>query len=148
MKEFICYFDGACAPNNPGGHIGMGIMVIDARSETLLHEDSRYRVAAPQNTNNVAEYGALWYLLKWLDDNGHHDASITIRGDSKLVINQMSGEWTPKATSMQNANAHCKELSRKFPSIKFEWVQRTDNNNADALSNRCLIQRGIKLFQR
>ena len=33
MKNYKCYFDGACEPKNPGGKIGAGIYITDGEKE-------------------------------------------------------------------------------------------------------------------
>ncbi len=64
----ICFIDGCCEPCNPGGIASYGVVVL--RDGLLIHEASRLFMPIPgkekETSNNVAEYSALRYLLKWL----------------------------------------------------------------------------------
>jgi len=44
-------------------------------------------------SNNVAEYAALCQALKFLLEKKRENSPIEVRGDSTLVMNQMSGDW-------------------------------------------------------
>ncbi|WP_312609319.1 reverse transcriptase-like protein, partial [Mammaliicoccus sciuri] len=44
-------------------------------------------------TKNEAEYAALFEAVKALKDLGASRNSVTIRGDSLVVMNQLKGEW-------------------------------------------------------
>ena len=43
-----------------------------------------------EGSNNVAEYLALNVSLAWLMKRGHHHKKITIRSDSKMLVQQIS----------------------------------------------------------
>ena len=137
MSEFICFFDGACAPTNPGGAMGMGALIYNDKEE-IVYQDSRFREARKENTNNVAEYGALWYVLDWFIKNDNHAAKIIIYGDSQLVINQMSGAWRIKEGAYTKAAWTCKAMRDRFLNVKFKWIPREDNEMCDALSKAAL----------
>lgn len=148
MSTYIAYFDGACAPSNPGGHLGMGAVVTKVGCTAPIFEASRHRAPSAGNTNNVAEYGALWYVLDYFIRNNLQDADIMVKGDSQLVIKQMSGEWTIKEGNggvYIKAAVTCRELVATFKRIRFQWIPRDDNWWADKLSNACLIERGVKI---
>jgi len=145
-KKLICFFDGACAPKNPHGHIGMGYFIKEG--DVIIHAESRYREARNGNTNNIAEYGALYYLLKYLIDNQMNSYDIQVFGDSTLVIHQMSLIWKIKKGGYAQAAMACKELLSRFNNIRFTWIPREENKLADQLSNKILLEKGIKLFQK
>ena len=44
-------------------------------------------------TNNVAEYNALVAALRWLGANTDATEPVEVRMDSRLVVEQMSGNW-------------------------------------------------------
>jgi probable phosphoglycerate mutase len=114
---------------------GYGALVRDADSNAVLVE-----LAAPlgQASNNVAEYsGLIAGLGAALEiDSG---AEVTVRMDSKLVIEQMSGRWKIKHEDMRRLALEARELCSGFAeaggSVRFEWVPREQNKAADALSN-------------
>ncbi|MFZ1087476.1 MAG: reverse transcriptase-like protein, partial [Terracidiphilus sp.] len=85
MRTVNASFDGACEPWNPGGHMGLG-WVIDG----IEHHE--YIESGPGNTNNVAEYRALIRLLEAMISE-KTPGNLIIIGDSKLVVNQVAGDW-------------------------------------------------------
>lgn len=137
--KIICHFDGSCEPINPGGKMGIGVSInIDGEK----HDYSESFPESDRNSNNVAEYSALSYILFFLEREGIKEADVTIIGDSQLVIQQMSGNWKIKhgmyAESARQCRAKVIELSGKYPDLKisFKWVRREENEYADNLSKR------------
>lgn len=57
-----------------------------------------------------------------------------IRGDSRLVINQLNGSFKIKAPRLVELYHKAKELVSEFKNMKIEWVNRTLNSEADILS--------------
>jgi ribonuclease HI len=100
--------------------------------------------ASPTNSNHVAEYLGLNAALDWLMANGLTDQPILVKGDSQLVINQCLGKWQIKGgLYAEYARAACAKLPR-FPSIRLEWIRRSENALADKLSKSHLWHAGIK----
>lgn len=134
MYDYICYFDGACTPINPNGAMGMGVVIFD-KDEKRVHTISEYEEAKKGNSNNLAEHLALTYALKWFEKNGLNEAKILFRGDSMLVVKQMSNKWRIKEGAYVQAALLNKYLLRKFPNAKFQWIPREENSEADYCSN-------------
>jgi len=71
-------------------------------------------------TNNEAEYdtliAALEAVLKRLQDNGASPATATldIRGDSLLVVNQVQGKWQCKEERLQSRRDQARQLLQHF----------------------------------
>ncbi|MGW7070128.1 bifunctional RNase H/acid phosphatase [Streptomyces sp. NPDC054855] len=131
MREFIVEADGG-SRGNPGP-AGYGSVVIDAATGETLREAAEYIGVA---TNNVAEYKGLVAGLKAaheLDPN----ASVHVRMDSKLVVEQMSGRWKIKHPDMKPLAA---EAARVFPpaQVTYEWIPRAENKHADRLANEAM----------
>jgi ribonuclease HI len=93
--DFIVEADGG-SRGNPGP-AGSGAIIIDAKSGLEIYEVSRFIGIA---TNNVAEYTAVLSALKIIDDRAAN-ARISVRMDSKLVVEQMAGRWKIKHPDMQ-----------------------------------------------
>lgn len=125
-------FDGSCDPN-PGGIMGFGWVIkwSDERSPT---EGSRERKPSPSNTNNVAEYTALKEGIKnYLKLGGK--GPLHIYGDSRLVINQMSGKWKVNNRNLAAIKGEIGSLIKKRKlEVKFNWVPREKNTTADRLA--------------
>ena len=60
---------------------------------------------------------------------------LVVRGDSNMVIKQMTGEFGANNPDMKILNGIAKELAANFVSIAYEHVYREDNKEADRLSN-------------
>ncbi len=133
-RSLIVEADGG-SRGNPGIAAG-GALVADAATGELLAEIGVYVGVA---TNNVAEYrGMLEGLRRAFEiDPG---ASVHVRLDSKLVVEQMSGRWKIKHPDMQHIAREARELIG-HRRVTFEWVPRLQNSRADALANRAMDMR-------
>jgi probable phosphoglycerate mutase len=116
---------------NPGP-AAYGALLKDASTGEVLAEIGESIGVA---TNNVAEYrGLIAGLL--LAAEYAPNASIEVRMDSKLVIEQMSGNWKVKHPSMRPLAV---EANRLAPTgTTFTWVPRAENAHADRLANEAL----------
>ncbi|MEU9223505.1 bifunctional RNase H/acid phosphatase [Streptomyces massasporeus] len=131
MREFIVEADGG-SRGNPGP-AGYGAVVSDAATGETLRETAEYIGVA---TNNVAEYRGLLAGLRAahaLDPT----ATVHVRMDSKLVVEQMSGRWKIKHPDMKPLAA---EAARIFPPgrVTYEWMPRAQNKHADRLANEAM----------
>lgn len=132
MAKITLNFDGSCEPYNPGGDMGAGIVVkLDGK---VIHTDHQFTPRASGNSNNVAEYSALVNGLQWLFDNGYTKHQIEVLGDSMLVIRQMSGEWRAKGGMYLPKYRSAIQLATQFSNIRYRWIPRAQNAEADALS--------------
>ncbi|WP_328504995.1 bifunctional RNase H/acid phosphatase [Streptomyces sp. NBC_00457] len=131
MREFIVEADGG-SRGNPGP-AGYGAVVTDAATGETLAEASEYLGIA---TNNVAEYRGLLAGLRAahaLDPA----ATVHVRMDSKLVVEQMSGRWKIKHPAMKPLAA---EAAAVFGAgqVTYEWIPRELNRRADRLANEAM----------
>ncbi|MFF7166510.1 bifunctional RNase H/acid phosphatase [Streptomyces sp. NPDC008086] len=131
MREFIVEADGG-SRGNPGP-AGYGAVVIDAATGQTLAEVAEYIGVA---TNNVAEYRGLVAGLRAAYELDPA-ATIHVRMDSKLVIEQMSGRWKIKHPDMKPLAF---EAARVFaaPQVTYEWIPREQNKHADRLANEVM----------
>jgi ribonuclease HI len=128
-------FDGLCEPINPGGIATYGVVIRQGKVHLL--EDDGLAFAKPwtyEASNNVAEYSALIRGLEWLKDHKMRCSKIIVRGDSILVINQLKGTYKVKAARILLLYKRAKELLGEFKALRFEWVDRSQNKEADLLS--------------
>src|ERR1700748_3102511 len=100
--NIYCYFDGSCSIN-PGGVIGIGYTIDNNRYSDKIGKQ-------PSNSNNIAEYKALYFLLEKLIENNLQDENIIVRGDSLLIINQINDKWKAKKPHLQSLYNQCKDL--------------------------------------
>ena len=132
-RHFLLTADGG-SRGNPG-HAGYGAVVHE--NNVVIAELFDYIGTA---TNNVAEYSGLVAGLVAIHQMDP-DATIDVRMDSKLVVEQMSGRWQVKHPDMRvlaqaARDAHAPTL------ITYTWIPREENSHADRLANRALDERG------
>ena len=64
-----------------------------------------------------------------------------------LVVNQMNDFWNiSKGKRYSNFAIKAKELISNFTDVSIYWIPRELNTDADALSNKVLREKGIKIF--
>ncbi|MBB2891175.1 bifunctional RNase H/acid phosphatase [Flexivirga oryzae] len=133
-RSLIIEADGG-SRGNPGV-AGYGALVRDAQDRSLLAER-----AAPlgKASNNVAEYQGLIAGLRAAQqiDAG---AEISVRMDSRLVIEQMAGRWKIKHEDMRRLAGEAQEIVRELRAagggvVEWTWIPRAQNKAADKLSN-------------
>ncbi|MFK0229791.1 bifunctional RNase H/acid phosphatase [Streptomyces sp. NPDC090303] len=131
MREVVVEADGG-SRGNPGP-AGYGAVVLDPATGETLAETAEFIGVA---TNNVAEYKGLVAGLKAAREL-FPDATVHVRMDSKLVVEQMSGRWKIKHPDMKPLAA---EAGRVFPAgrVRYEWIPRERNKHADRLANEAM----------
>ncbi|MGD3106201.1 bifunctional RNase H/acid phosphatase, partial [Streptomyces sp. YGL11-2] len=130
-RKLIVEADGG-SRGNPGP-AGYGAVVLDPATGEALAEAAEFIGTA---TNNVAEYKGLLAGLRAahaLDPQ----ATVHVRMDSKLVVEQMSGRWKIKHPDMKPLAAEAKTV---FPAnqVSYEWIPREKNKHADRLANEAM----------
>ena len=128
--NYTVYTDGACR-GNPG-QSGAGGVILDSSGQVVA-EISEYLGIA---TNNVAEYQALHLTLR-------HAITLDIKNvnvfmDSKLVVEQMLGNWKIKNNVLCEIHDQIRDLIDNFDTITFTHVYRRFNQHADRLANAAI----------
>ena len=130
-RHFIVEADGG-SRGNPGPS-AYGSVVIDGATGEVIAQLAEYLGVA---TNNFAEYsGAIAGLRHAAEVDS--EASVEVRLDSRLVVEQMSGRWQIKHADMREL---AKQARAAFPpaQVTYTWVPREQNRRADALVNAAL----------
>jgi len=126
--------DGLCEPVNPGGTACYGWVAY--RGGEKLGEGCGVVCSGPGATNNVAEYTAVIKALEWMLENGHRNEEIEVRSDSQLCIYQLQGLYSVRSERVRPLYKRVRGLAGQFRRIRFRWVPREQNEEADALSRR------------
>ncbi len=132
MRRLIIEADGG-SRGNPGP-AGYGALVRDASTGEVLATESKYLGVV---TNNVAEYSGLIAGLRLAARLDPH-ATILVRMDSRLVVEQMSGRWKIRHPDMKPLALRAGEAARGFADVSYEWVPRERNKDADRLANEAM----------
>jgi probable phosphoglycerate mutase len=84
----------------------------------------------------VAEYQGLIAGLKAVNEIDP-EATILVKMDSKLVVEQMSGRWKVKHPNMQTLVKHA--FATHNPKlVSYQWIPREENSHADSILNDVL----------
>jgi probable phosphoglycerate mutase len=128
QADYKIIFDGGSI-GNPGA--GYGSYAV------LRALDSQQRIARlefpDQATNNEAEYdtlaAALEDLLNAIRRDGGNPAEFTVevRGDSSLVIQQVSGRWKADCARMKLRRELIHELAKQFRRVWFIQHPRAES---------------------
>jgi ribonuclease HI len=87
-------------------------------------------------TNNEAEYHALIEGLKAVSEWKPERLEIYL--DSKLVAEQVKGNYRVKEPRLQPLHLEAKELIAGFRQVEIKHVERERNKGADALANMAI----------
>lgn len=139
--QYTLYADGG-SRGNPGP-AGAGAVVFDAIGKRVVEVADYLGIA----TNNIAEYEAVMRGMKKLVEAfpaGYFaHATLEVRMDSKLVIEQLKGSYKVKHPNLVPRYLELKNLiARHFSHITFTHVPREKNTDADALANEAM-DRGV-----
>jgi len=127
--SFTLFFDGACR-GNPGPMAIGAVLLENGKKVKELSEN------IGRGTNNIAEWNALIGGLKLALDHGCRE--LEVRGDSQLVIRQISGKYQVKSENLIPLFNEARKLVARFEKINFKWVERENNSYTDGLSNKAL----------
>lgn len=102
MKKLLVHTDGG-ARGNPGP-AGIGVYITDAQRNPV---EARYKYLG-ETTNNVAEYTGAYLGIKRAVELGADE--IELFADSKLVIEQLSGNYKVKNESLKALHSQIRNL--------------------------------------
>ncbi|WP_017470488.1 reverse transcriptase-like protein [Amphibacillus jilinensis] len=140
--DITLYFDGGFDHTN--GMAGLGIVIYYYQNNKCfrLRKNARVRELV---SNNEAEYAALELAIRELEGMAIHHQDITIRGDAKVVINQLLGEWPCLDTVLNQwidrIEARLEQCHLK-PS--YDVIGRKLNQEADRLASQALDETYIE----
>ena len=131
MDIYEIYFDG-CSKGNPG-KAGAGAVLYKNNNEL----ESKSLFVGEKETNNVAEYKGLITGLALAIKNNVKE--VIVKGDSLLIIQQMTGKYKVKSENLMALYLQAKDLDRWFTKIDYKHVYRTSNKRADSLANMAIL---------
>ena len=137
VKKFIIYTDGG-SRGNPG-KAGIGVVICNEKGQ----EVKKYGEYLGDNlTNNEAEYKAVIFALKkfkaLFGKKLAENTDVEIRADSELVVKQLNGGYRLENPKIQQFFIEVWNLKFDFRSVKFKYIPREKNKEADRLVNEAL----------
>ncbi|XP_026435146.1 uncharacterized protein LOC113332861 [Papaver somniferum] len=122
-ERWTMFFDGSSYDSYGGAGI-----VFETHKKELLSFAFKLDFEC---SNNVAEYEALILGLRLAEELNL--GAIDIKGDSKLVTNQISGDFQVKEAHLAPYRAEAQELIARRGSIFVEHTGRSTNKHADVM---------------
>ncbi|GAA0166164.1 hypothetical protein LIER_21385 [Lithospermum erythrorhizon] len=114
------FVDGA--RNDQGA--GAGVLIMGPQEETMEYA---LQFSFPV-TNNEAKYEAIILGLRLVISVGIEE--LLVKGDSKLVIDQIKGSCWVKHEALMKYHSKAVQISQEFKRILFEHIPRTENEKA------------------
>lgn len=136
MRKIIIYTDGG-SRGNPGP-AAIGALFCNEKGEIL----KKYSEGLGEATNNEAEYQAVNLALKkfkaLFGKKLAKSTEIEIRSDSELLIKQLNGKCKILDEKIQPLFLKIWNLKFDFKKVKFKFISRAKNKEADQLVNETL----------
>lgn len=124
------YTDGG-SRGNPGP-AATGVVLKDEQNKIV----TAYGEYLQHQTNNFAEYSAIISGLKKAKELGATE--VDCFADSKLVIEQLSGNWKVKEPTIQKLFVQAYNAAQQFTKVTYKYIPREKNKEADAEVNKVL----------
>jgi ribonuclease HI len=121
----IIHFDGGARPPD-NGPAAIGYTVERGGSTEGSGHD---RIGTA--TCNEAEYHALIRGLEVASEKGYTE--VEARGDSQLIVRQVTGDWQTKEPRLRELRDHVREVTEEFEQFEIRHIPREENREADAL---------------
>lgn len=128
--KLTTYTDGG-SRGNPGP-AATGVVIKDEEGKILFS----YGEYLGKQTNNFAEYTAIITALKKAYELGATEVECI--ADSKLVVEQLKGNWKVKEPTLQKLFLEGWNLMQKFKKVSLKHTLREGNSEADAEVNKIL----------
>lgn len=134
--DVTIYFDGGFRKET--NEAGLGVVLFFRQGR------KKYRVRANEQigemeTNNEAEYAALYYAASLLEEFEIKNMPCEIRGDSQGVLKQLEGEWPCYEEVL---NRWLDRIEKKLEGLgikpSYKVISRSENMEADKLASQAL----------
>ncbi|MDX8046738.1 reverse transcriptase-like protein [Gracilibacillus sp. S3-1-1] len=130
------YFDAGFDLKTNKAGLGFAIYYTQNHQSYRIRKNS----TVPELTsNNEAEYVALFEAIKQLEELHVHHQQVTFKGDSKVVINQLLGEWPCMEETLNNwADRIERKLEMMGVDAQYQDIARKDNREAHQLATKAM----------
>lgn len=135
MERFLIINTDGASRGNPGP-AAAAFIIRDAQGKILAQDGIFLGIL----TNNQAEYQAVIRAFERLISGFSSllPATVEVKADSSLLINQLSGRFKIKNPQLKKLHAYAKSLEEKVGKVSYEYIPREMNAQADALANKAL----------
>lgn len=135
-SDVTAYFDGGFDKQTK--ECGLGAVIYYTLGDHKLRMRMNEKVAEI-DSNNEAEYAAFSFLVSALEELGITRQTVTFKGDSQVVLNQLSGEWPCYEEKFSRwLDKIEKQLSKLKIRPNYVPVSRKQNSEADQLATQAI----------
>ncbi|MFC4714380.1 reverse transcriptase-like protein [Planococcus dechangensis] len=140
--DVIVYYDGGFDRHSKRAGLGCVIYYKQSGNDYRLRKNT---AIDELESNNEAEYAALMMAVQELELLGVHHLPVRFIGDSRILVNQMTGEWAvPEQTLARWADRIDQRLEKLGIHPEYEFVPRKENAEADRLATQALNYTAIE----
>jgi ribonuclease HI len=140
--EVILFFDGGFQKETNQAGLGTVIFFKQGKKKYRIRANEKFD---EMETNNEAEYAALYFALNLLEELGVRHLPCEIKGDSQVVLKQLEGEWPCYEEVL---NSWLDRIEEKIKTLgivpKYTAISRNENKEADKLASQAL--QGKEIF--
>ncbi|KPN97941.1 ribonuclease H family protein [Lysinibacillus sp. ZYM-1] len=134
--NIIVYFDGGFDRGTRQAGLGCAIYYEQNGKPYRLRRNA---FSSELKTNNEAEYAAFYLGLVELELLNVHHLPVQFKGDSQVVINQLSGEWPALEKDLAGwADKIDAKLAQLNIQPDYQLISRKDNSETDRLATQAL----------
>jgi ribonuclease HI len=130
------FFDGGFDLDTKKAGAGVVIYYTRNNQNFRIRENT---VLQELDSNNEAEYAAFWQAVLRLEELGVQNIGVQFKGDSQVVLNQLSGEWP---CFEDEFNKWLDRIEEKVKQLgihpKYTPISRKENKEADQLASQAL----------
>ncbi|MFF2286569.1 reverse transcriptase-like protein [Peribacillus butanolivorans] len=135
-QDVTVFFDGGFQIEQRVAGIGAAIYYRQGKKHWRIRTNLRLEQF---ESNNEAEYAAFYEAVRQMEELGVHHQSCLFKGDSLVVLNQLSGEWP---CMEENLNKWLDRIEAKLEKLKiipvYKPISRKENQEADRLATLAL----------
>ncbi|PKG24066.1 reverse transcriptase-like protein [Niallia nealsonii] len=134
--DFLIYFDGGYQKEEKLAGIGVVLFFHQGKKKYRIRANEVFH---EMETNNEAEYAAFYHALNLLQELNVQGATCEFKGDSQVVLQQLSGEWP---CYEEELNRWLDRIEKKTAELKIQTIYtpigRNENKEADKLATQAL----------
>ncbi|WP_046173672.1 reverse transcriptase-like protein [Domibacillus indicus] len=140
-EKITVLFDGSFDVESSSAGVGTAIYYSKGGRRYRLRENAEL---SGLESNNEAEYAALYFAMQKLEELGVKSQPVTISGDSLTVLNQLEGDWPCYEESHARFLARIEEkmMSMRIKPL-YKPIDRRHNKEADQLARQALFGTSI-----
>lgn len=145
------WFHGSCEPINPGGSMACSFIAkmdgADRKRYTEFWAPHDWSNAAQgskvETSANVAAYQAIVNALGYLYASQLHLEETIIRGNSKMVMNQMFGGWKINDGYYAPLALACQDILKHWQKIRGELIPWAQNAEVAGMTRETFLKNGV-----